>query len=894
MKRFTVLLMVLFLSTAFFSFAGNTDASLAKKDDGRKYDRLSVIVKFRDGLTKDQRKQVLKLVDGRIKDRNNDGKDDRFKNILKGNLAKIELKKSKTADMAADALAKLSNHPYLEYAEFNYAVNVLVVPNDPRFTDLWGLNNTGQLGGTNDADIDAVEAWDITTGSSEVVVGVIDTGIDYNHPDLAANMWTNPSEIPGNGIDDDNNGYIDDMHGINSIEGSGNPMDDHYHGTHCAGTIGAKGNDNYGVAGVCWNVKLVGMKFLDSAGSGYSVDAIECIDYAVGLVNNGVNLRVLSNSWGGGGFEQSLKDAIAAANSAGILFVAAAGNDGTNNDSVAQYPCNYDVGNVLSIAATDQDDALAAFSNYGLLSVDLGAPGVNIWSTIPNNSYTSLSGTSMATPHVSGVAALMLSYNNTLTVSELKSILMDSGDAISALSGNTVSGKRLNAFNAVSQTPAPYPTFGLDVSPGAQSIVKMQSTSYTIDITSNLGFSSPVSLTYTSTPPINANITFNPNPGLPGSTSTMNIVTTESTTPGDYIIDIVGTSGTITKTVSVNLQVVPENLGQLSYSNTTTIAIPDANYTGIDSTINVPDSMFTWSTTVTVNITHPWRNDIVITLISPSGTEVVLRDREGGSDDDIHQTITTTAFRGEDSFGVWTLNVADCGSADVGTLDDWSLTIEGELLDANNFPNLTINSPADNASFSSGASITFSATATDIEDGDISSSIQWTSSIDGNIGSGGQFSTSALSDGAHTITATVTDSGGRSVQESINILAGSYQQLSYTNNTPLLIPDNNSTGITSTIEVPAAVNIADFSVEVNITHTFIGDLVVKLVSPQGTEVILHNKEGSSADNINKTYYPTDFNGENSSGTWSLVVSDHWTYDTGRLDSWTINIEGSGY
>jgi subtilisin-like proprotein convertase family protein len=895
MRKLIVLFIVLFLGSGFFGFAGNADSFIAKKDDGKKYDRLSILVKFRDGVTKDQRKEVLKLVDGRIKDKNKDGKDDRFKNILNGNLAKIELKKSKKKDMAAEALTALRNHPYLECAELNYILTIDAIPNDASFDQLWGMHNTGQTGGTADADIDAPEAWDITTGSYDIVVGVIDTGIDYNHPDLAANVWTNPAEIPNNGVDDDNNGYIDDVHGINSITGSGDPMDDHYHGTHCAGSIGAVGNDGYGVVGVCWNVKIIGMKFLDSQGSGSTADAIECIDYSIGLVNSGVNLKVLSNSYGGGGYEQIMVDAIEAAKNAGILFVAAAGNDGDNADVTPHYPSSYSNTNIVSVAATDHNDGLAYFSTYGLTTVDLGAPGVDIKSTYPNNSYGTISGTSMATPHVAGAAALVLSYNDTLTLTELKTILMDSGDTVSSLAGKTVSSKRLNVFNALNQTPSPGPSFALNASPSAQIISQTQTASYTIDIQSILGFVNPVDFTYTSTPPINANVTFTTNPGTPGSSVVMDVVTSASTTLGDYIIEVTGTSAGITKTTTVNLQVNPDNLVQKTYIEVANMPIPDNNPTGINSSYDVPDAMTIWNASVTVNITHTWQGDLVVKLISPAGTEIVLHDREGSSIDDIHQTYDITSLRGEDCAGVWTLHVSDNALIDEGTLDDWTLDIEGSPTGGSNYsPEVTISSPTDGSNFSPGDPITFTGVASDYEDGDLTSSIQWSSSLDGNIGTGGQFTTSGLSYGTHVVKAAVTDSGGKVAEYTINVAVGDYLSLSYTNDTPVPIPDRDFTGIFSTINVPDSVSIDVFSVEINIDHTWIGDLVVKLVSPTGTEVILHNMEGSMDDNIYKTYYPTEYLGENCQGEWTLQVSDYTGMDIGTLNYWTLNIEGAPY
>ncbi|WP_120796899.1 S8 family serine peptidase [Thiocapsa rosea] len=344
--------------------------------------------------------------------------------------------------------------PEVEYAEPDYVVHAAVLPNDTMFSSLWGLRNTGQTGGTPGADINATEAWDTFTGDATVVVGVIDTGIDYNHPDLAANMWVNPGEIPGNGIDDDGNGYIDDIHGINAITGSGNPMDDQSHGTHCAGTIGAVGNNSRGVVGVAWNVKLMALKFLDAGGYGYTSDAVEALEYATRMKTDyNVNIKITSNSWGGGGYSQSLADAITASDAAGILFVAAAGNSSVDTDTYPHYPSSFQIPNVISVASSDHMDALSWFSNYGATSVHLAAPGSDIYSTVPGNSYASYSGTSMATPHVAGAAALLWGYEPGFSLADVKSTLLNTVDTGAAFIGRTVTGGRLNLKSALNCDP---------------------------------------------------------------------------------------------------------------------------------------------------------------------------------------------------------------------------------------------------------------------------------------------------------------------------------------------------------------------------------------------------------------------------------------------------------
>jgi subtilisin family serine protease len=355
-----------------------------------------------------------------------------------------------------DLIQELSANQNIGYAEPNYIQKAIGIPNDTRFDDLWGMHNTGQTGGTADADIDAVEAWDTFTGSHDVVVAVIDTGVDYNHVDLVDNRWVNEGEIPGNGVDDDGNGYIDDVYGYDFAYDDGDPMDVQSHGTHCSGTIGGVGNNSIGVAGVSHAVRIMAVKFLDDSGSGSTDDAIDSVIYAV---DNGA--QILSNSWGcypGYCYSQALENAIRYAYDHNVLFVAAAGNDDNNNDVIPTYPASYDVPNVLAVASTDHNDAKASSSSYGLTNVDLGAPGVNILSTVPGDGYDHFSGTSMATPHVSGAAALLKGYNPSLSALELKSIIMDSVDPVASMNGITVTGGRLNINNALMMAGTPWIT----------------------------------------------------------------------------------------------------------------------------------------------------------------------------------------------------------------------------------------------------------------------------------------------------------------------------------------------------------------------------------------------------------------------------------------------------
>lgn len=362
----------------------------------------------------------------------------------------------------AKAIKQYQDSGLVEYAEPDYPVHAVLSPNDPRYLDgsLWNLNNTGQNGGTPYADISAPAGWDIRTSADPVIVGVIDTGVWYQHEDLASNMWVNPCvNCPVDGVV-----YSNDVYGINAITGTGDPLDDMFHGTHCAGIIGAVGNNGIGVVGVAWNVRIMACKFLDANGSGYTSDAITCIDYAVSK-----GAKVLSCSWGGADYSQALHDAIAAARDADVILVAAAGNDAMNNDSSPFYPANYDfdLDNVVAVAATDRNDQLADFSDYGAFSVALGAPGVDILSALPgiettamqsyglSTNYGTLSGTSMACPHVAGVMAMVCAQYPTDSHSQIVQRILSNTDPVPDLSGRTQTGGRVNLFSALTQPPQP-------------------------------------------------------------------------------------------------------------------------------------------------------------------------------------------------------------------------------------------------------------------------------------------------------------------------------------------------------------------------------------------------------------------------------------------------------
>ncbi|MCF3568599.1 Ig-like domain-containing protein [Planktothrix agardhii 1807] len=566
-------------------------------------------------------------------------------------------------------ISTYKNDPRFEYIEPDYIITLedtsktrnpeeslsiitpqATTPNDPGYSQLWGLNNTGQSGGTADADIDAPEAWDIQKGNQNLVIGVIDTGVDYDHPDLSANIWTNPGEIAGDGIDNDSNGYIDDVRGWDFAYNDNNPMDVHGHGTHVAGTIAGKGNNGVGVTGVAWNAKIMPLKFLNDSGSGSTSNAILAINYATAK-----GVKLTNNSWGGGGYSQALYDAINTAGQQGALFIAAAGNSSQNTDTTPAYPASYDLANIISVASTTRTDGLSWFSNYGATTVDLGAPGSDIYSAWPNSTYNTISGTSMASPHVTGAAALLWSQNPTWTAQQIKNRLMSTGDSISALNGKTVSGKRLNIYNALMSSNLP--TVTVNVSPvtvqedGAGNLTYSfsRSGSLTSPITANFGVAGTANAAAVGSDPAdytvltNSAVTFSP------STKTGTITFAAGSSTAQLVVDptadtlaesqnetvvfninsgtgyIGGTPNTATGTI-VSEEVLP------IFTNPNSITIPlGGSASPYPSTINVSGvSGNIANIQVSLSgLSHTWPDDVDMFLRGPGGQKVMLMSDAG-------------------------------------------------------------------------------------------------------------------------------------------------------------------------------------------------------------------------------------------------------------------------
>jgi thermitase len=410
-----------------------------------------VLVRFKPGVSEER----IEAITSRLHDR----VEDEIESVE--GLAAID---DLDNEQAEQVVAEYSALPEVEYAEPNFQIRAEPLdarsingrfvstvaqggPNDPLLAEQWGLINTGQREGRADADISATAAWAKTQGSRKVVVAVLDSGVDYTHPDLSNNMWKRPADMEM--YFDRQLGVVDDYDGFSAVDRARDPMDENGHGTHCAGIVGAEGDNNLGIAGVNWQVEIMPLKFMGRGGFGTTKDAIEAINYVIARKSEGVNIRVISASWGSRSKSKALEDVIRKAGEADILFVAASGNDSEDADRTPHFPANYKLPNVISVAALDRRDELASFSNYGAKNVHIAAPGKEILSTWLDGGFEEHSGTSMATPFVAGVAALVLSVEPNLSTKELRARLLDSVDHLDTLRGKVSSGGRINAARAV-------------------------------------------------------------------------------------------------------------------------------------------------------------------------------------------------------------------------------------------------------------------------------------------------------------------------------------------------------------------------------------------------------------------------------------------------------------
>jgi subtilisin family serine protease/subtilisin-like proprotein convertase family protein len=652
------------------------------------------------------------------------------------------------------ALAAYRADPRVRLAEPDSLYSASQVPNDPLFGQEWNLQNTGQDGGTPGADVHATKAWDVTQGSRKVVVAVIDTGIDYNHPDLYLNVWINQAEIPpsrranlidvdGDGLitfndlndprnqgpfkitdvnhdgridgadilapmikdasgrdtgmggwadgisEDGDTAHVDDLLGWNTNDENNNPMDAVGHGTHVAGIIGATGNNGQGVAGIAWNVQLMPVRFLNAQGFGSTAQIIEALDYAVAH-----GAKIANNSWTGATNDPLLLAAFQRAQAKGQIEVVAAGNLAHNLDTNLDYPSSFGLDNIVSVAATDHNDNLANFSNWGPNTVAIAAPGVNIRSTTPGKSYGLNTGTSMAAPHVTGALALVWGLHPDWTYSQVIGQVLATADRLSSLKGKVRSG-RLNVDAAVNSAVIASPL--LIVSSSATG--PAPNTIGTIRITFNRAID-PTTLD-----PLDAQLTVSGGAVAP---SAVRLVSGSNNRTFDLVFPTQTVPGTYTLRVGPNVR-DPNGMSLTAYQATFTIrgpivvssttATPLSKGGTAVSILSVFDDVVLADVNVQINVTHPRVGDLVIHLRAPDGTDVILSYRVGGATANFRNTLLddeaatplakgtapfTGSFRpsgwlgrlkGKNALGDWQLWIEDRGGKASGTLEGWSLIL---------------------------------------------------------------------------------------------------------------------------------------------------------------------------------------------------------------------------
>jgi subtilisin family serine protease len=650
----------------------------------------------------------------------------------------------------SDALTAYAGSGLISVVSPDYLLSIQSTPNDPLYSQQWALPSTSPFG------INASTAWDVTTGLPRTVVAEMDTGIDYNHPDLYQNIWINPAEIPasrlknlkdvdgdgiitmrdlnnpvnqgpgkimdqnGDGIItaadllapmkvdanhndtglggwatgkvDPTTGYVDDIVGWNFVTNTNNPMDDNGHGTHVAGIIGAQGNNGIGVTGVDPNALLMPVKFLDANGSGSIGLYIVALDYAVAA-----GAKISSNSWAGGDFTSLLYDAINNARSHGVIYVAAAGNGATNIDTNPVYPASYNLDNVVVVASTSKSGALSSFSNYGIGTVDVAAPGEAILSTLPNNKYGQLSGTSMAAPEASGVLALIWSEHPTWTYSQVINQLLSTVQKDSQLTGKVTTGGIIDAGAAVGATPA---------NPAAPTVLSTQTSGpdrYTLNLIT-VNFSQPIDpATMTASAiqligPSGQPIALTSIRAVGGSNNTKwNLQFLTQNTPGTYSLQLASTIKNTQGVALPNYFTTYTISKTAAYANNTAMPIPDVGT--VTSPINVTLNDNVQTIALKVNITHTFDADLSLSLVAPNGQTVQLAYRLGGSGDNYTNTVfadsgnklisaasppftgtfkpiqALSSLAGVPALGTWKLVVQDLATGDVGTLVNWSITI---------------------------------------------------------------------------------------------------------------------------------------------------------------------------------------------------------------------------
>jgi len=760
------------------------------------------------------------------------------------------------------------------------------VPNDPLYPQQWQLSNTGQdvLGaiGTVGADINAEAAWNTTIGSRNVIIGVIDTGVQINHPDLAANIWRNPGEIPGNGIDDDGNGYIDDVTGYDFGELDNNPDDQQGHGTAVAGTIGAVGDNGIGVTGVAWNVSILPLK-IATAGGGLTLEAIVAAhDYVTMMRGRGINIVATNNSYGAfvpqfyanePGFVAE-RQAIQRYLDSGGIFVASAGNNGADNDQIQRaYPASYDLPGIISVAATDNQDRLAGFSNYGVQNVDLAAPGVNVRTTAINSSYTYISGTSFSGPVVAGAIAILKTIKPSASAFDIRQVLIDSSDQLPGLQGRVTSGGRINLARAIQILSVEGPVLRA-INPGP----------VTTQIDSTTGL--PVST-----------VAFSFNKAIAGGTlSTSGVSMIGAGADGifgngdDFVVPIssVALSGSDTKSVNVGL-----NLGSFALNR-----LPIGKYQFTLQAANFKD--------LTGNFLN---GNLSGGSAQVQAFEVVGAAGENEPNDTLG-TATRVSFNasGQATFtGVTLGNGAFAGlDVDIYRVD---LTGPGQLT-----AEIFAKRLSGGSSLDSWVRV-FNSRAEQIAFND--NFYGNDSYVDVFVNTGGAYFIAVSGYGNNNFNPLVAGSGtsqsnGEYNITITNIRSASDQLIGNSTSPPKAIPPAGTQGTTSdSILITDARLILDLNVRINITHTFDSDLRISLIAPDNTEILLVNRRGADGDNFTATllddealvaisagtapfagsYRPdaplAGFDGKSAAGLWTLRIVDTTANNVGTLNSWSL-------
>ncbi|SMF07131.1 S8 family serine peptidase [Pseudobacteriovorax antillogorgiicola] len=557
----------------------------------------------------------------------------------------------------------------IEWLEPNYILKLDQLPDDEHLGEQWAMMDEAQ------GHIHAADAWLVTQGKREVVLGVIDSGVDYSHEDLVDNIWTNPQEIPGNGVDDDDNGYVDDLHGISTVKSSGDPMDTHGHGSHVAGIMGARGNNGKGIAGINWNVQIVGCSFIGAGGTGTTADAIECIDYMIDLKNKGVNIKAINNSWGGGEHSKALEEAWLRAHDAGIVMVSSAGNDRSNMDATPHYPSSYVTPSHIAVGSTDNSDELSSFSNYGVTTVPIAAPGGGIYSTVRNNRYSTMSGTSMASPHIAGAIGLMAARNDKLSATELRDILLEAADRIEGLESQIEKGRRLNLAKAI-EFADPTPGFRLNSKVSRLKVSAGESIDFEINVRRIYDWQGAVSFTLDQVPK-GLQVDFDREPRTPDEPLKVTILPDVSMTSMKLELRFTATSGDINDSLTIPLRIYPEGTRVLDYE--TPIKgqrIPSNMAEGLAIPFFVSEPGEVTDIKLELDVKHTWFSDLRGELITPEGDIIPLFQ---DLDHTLNHLQRTFSFEGLSYTmeGAWILRLVDSSYMSYGTLNEAKLQLVG-------------------------------------------------------------------------------------------------------------------------------------------------------------------------------------------------------------------------